>query len=138
MKTQTQQPANLIPSEKGGLTDSAMNYTREMPRLNSLMLAYECDLASATLDFKFAASDPEKDSNSKYEIISASLVNVASILKSWDLLVAEMGINPIELEKISPPRHFGVQAMIHLSEARHPDAEQVQARLGAMREYLAE
>lgn len=113
------------------MTDPA--YSEEMVKIYHLMLCVELQLAECALDFNLSS---RLDGAEKFNLQQKSLESAASISEAWGNLMTEMGIDPEEIAKNGPPRHFVVTVIIQVAEGEAVP-ELVEIQLNAMREVLA-
>lgn len=109
------------------------DYSEGMANLFTLTLALELDLARYALDFQSARIH---QSENRWDIQDGALKATASVVAAMDELFAEMGLDPLAMAKIGPPRHRLVSATITVSEGEE-DPDLVAAHLEFMREQLA-
>jgi hypothetical protein len=109
------------------------DYSEAMVKLYHLMLGVELQLAECAFDFNLSS---RLEGAQKLSLQQSSLESAASIVEAWDKLMAEMGIDPDEIAKNGPPRHFVVKAIIQVADGEAVP-ELVEIQLSTMREILA-
>jgi len=101
-----------------------------LQKLQTLSLAVEGDLRANALDWLMSMRLEE------YTASNAALVSAASIQAAWLELLGDHQLDPAEMSKASPERHFAVISLLELAEGE--ESEELKTPiLEAFRDFLA-
>lgn len=85
-----------------------------LDRLKTAALGVESDLERAALDF-LMASRLEEDED-KGPALDAAIRTAAAIVTAWHKVLIEAGMDPADVEAVSPPRHPAVESLLLMGE----------------------